>query len=40
MTQMLVACSLLVGIVGLLWVLVQIIFLDNRPVHSKKVRTF
>jgi hypothetical protein len=39
MTQMLVAGSLLVGIVGLLWVLATI-FQDNRRAHSKKIRTF
>ena len=40
MTQMLVGCSLLVGIVGLLWVLAMTIFHDNRHEHNKKVRTF
>ena len=40
MTQMLVACSLLVGIVGLLWVLALTIFHDNRHEDNKKVRTF
>ncbi|HSB44295.1 MAG TPA: hypothetical protein VLD60_04735 [Nitrospira sp.] len=40
MTQMLVASSLLVGIVGLLWVVVLAIRQDNRCEHNKKVRTF
>lgn len=40
MTQMLVASSLLVGIVGLLWVLVLTIRHDKRCEHTKKVRTF
>ena len=40
MTQVLVAWSLLVGIVGLLWVMVLAILHDNRNAHNKKVRTF
>lgn len=40
MTQMLVASSLLVGIVGLLWVLVLAIRHDQRCAQNKKVRTF
>jgi hypothetical protein len=40
MTQMLVAWSLLVGIVGLLWVLVLTILHDKRSLHNEKVRTF
>jgi hypothetical protein len=40
MTQMVVAWSLLIGIVGLLWMLALTIFRDNRGVHNKKVRTF
>lgn len=40
MTQMLVAWSLLVGIVGLLWVLVLAVLHDKRPVHNEKLRTF
>jgi hypothetical protein len=40
MTQILVASSLLVGIVGLLWVLVLTIVYDKRCEHNKKVRTF
>ena len=39
MTQMIVAWSLLVGIVGLLWVLATSVH-DTRREHSKKVRTF
>jgi hypothetical protein len=40
MTQMMVAWSLLVGIVGLLLVLALTIFYDNRREHNKRVRTF
>jgi hypothetical protein len=40
MTQSIVAWSLLVGIVGLLWVLTLTIVSDNRRVYKKKVRTF
>ena len=39
MTQVLVASSLLVGIVGLLWVLVLAIRRDQRCAQNKKVRT-
>ncbi len=39
MTQMIVAWTLLVGIIGFLWVLATI-FHDTRREHSKKVRTF
>jgi len=40
MTQLIVAWSLLVGIVGLLWVLALTIVPDGRRGYKKKVRTF
>ena len=40
MTQMIAAYSLLVGIVGLLWVLALTIVHSNRGMHNKKTRIF
>ena len=37
MTQTMIAWSLLVGIVGLLWVLVLSIFHDDRHVHHRTI---